>query len=275
MAFPIYLHAFPCLAAALAGRSAAPHGVPERPLVAAISAAVILAALLFLLPAPLPQSMDALSRSAGLSQLPPAGAPLVVGVIGVITMLALPRPARIVVFAAWFSIVNAWIAQSPTSYGMGTPGTRRDMLALFREADAFTTGLDPTLVGIKYWIPSERISTPGGDVNLAAVFDSFVATRTWLTNLLGRVSPGPPIDRLTPKVFERGPCIGLLSSLETHTRLQQTMAAHFERLGHPLQHVAARRFERPNLSFALTVFTSAPAPARAARGGGGPPPCMP
>jgi hypothetical protein len=149
------------------------------------------------------------------------------------------------------------------------------MLALFREADTFTTELDTGLTGIKYWIADERVTTPAGDVDLAAVFNSFVATRTWLTNLLGRTSPGPPIHQLTATVFERGPCIGLLSSTQTQPKLQHEMMAHFERLGRPLQEVAVRRFERPNLSFALTVLKEPDPPGRSARAAALRPPCLP
>ena len=50
------------------------------------------------------------------------------------------------------------------------------MLKLFREADRVTTEIDPTLIGI---------------VRLPHVFDSFLSTRVWFTNLLGRdVIPG-------------------------------------------------------------------------------------
>ncbi len=274
MAFAVYLHAFPSVAAALASWRGGT--CRERPVVAVIATAVVLGALLFLLPALLPQWMYTLSVSAGLDTLPPIVAPLMAAVVGVAVMLILPGRARVVVFAVWFSVVNAWVAPSPSAYGMDTPGTRQQMLTLFREADQFTTDLDPTLLGIKYWISSDRLGTPEGDVDLAAVFNSFVATRAWLTNLLARSSPGVPIEQLTAGVFERGPCIGLLSSIETHTGLQQHMTAHFERLGHPLQHVATRRFERPDLSFALTVFASSSfASRRAARGGGSAPPCFP
>ena len=275
MAFPIYLHAFPCLAAALAGWRAVRQGASERPVIAAAAAAVVLGALLFLLPAPLPQWMSVLSISTGLAALPPIGGPLVVAVAGVVAMFAVPRPVRLLVFAAWFSVVNTWIAPSPSSYGFGTPGVRREMLALFREADTFTTELDTGLTGIKYWIADERVTTPAGDVDLAAVFNSFVATRTWLTNLLGRTSPGAPIHQLTATVFERGPCIGLLSSTQTQPKLQHEMMAHFERLGRPLQEVAVRRFERPNLSFALTVLKEPDPPGRSARAAALRPPCLP
>jgi hypothetical protein len=251
MAFPLYLHAFPCLAAGLRGRKAS--GVRERPVVAAIATAIVLAPLLFLLPSRLPQFMPTLVSAAGLGALPPIGAPLVLGLAGAAAMLLTPGRGRLLAFALWFSIVNAWIAPSPASYGIGTPGTRRQMLALFQDADRFTAALDPTLVGIKYWIAPERIAARTGEVSLASVFDSFVATRIWLTNLLARTSPGAPIDQLTTNVFERAPCIGLLSSLETHERLQHQMEARFEVLGSPLARIAHREFEAPDLSFALTV----------------------
>jgi len=250
MAFALYVHAFPCLAAAMAS------GKDERPLPwpsAAATAAIVLGALLFLLPEPLPALMDGASAWLGVQAFTPMLLPLAVSVLGVAAMFLSPRRLRAFVFAVWFAVVNAWIAPARAAYGIGTPGIHREMLSLFSDADRFATELDPSLAGIKYWISGGQTSTGEDDV-VAGVFDSFVATRTWLTNLLGRKSPGPPIEQLTLADVDRGVCIGVLSSIDAQQRLRREMEERFRALGRPLRHVAERRFQTAELSFALTVL---------------------
>ena len=211
--------------------------------------------------------MHALARVLGLAAAPGLVLPLIVSLAGAAATLLLHGPARFVTFVLWFSIVNASIAPNPTSYGTGTPGYRQAMLSLFREADRFTTDLDPTLRGIKYWWPVEQAPTPQGVVPTGPIFDSFVATRAWLVNLLARRSPGLPIDQLTLAHLARGECIGVLSTLGSQAQLRRTMESHYAGLGRPLHQVAARRFERPEISFALTILKpSNPAPRLAATG---------
>ena len=128
------------------------------------------------------------------------------------------------------------------------------MLKMFYEADRVTTEIDPTLIGIKYWMSNEIQATPTGDVLLRSVFDSFLATRAWFTNLLGRKSPSPPIEQLTLADLDRGACIGVLSSIDSQAELQREMEAHFASLDRPLRAVTVRRFGDANLSFALAVL---------------------
>jgi hypothetical protein len=168
----------------------------------------------------------------------------------------------------WFAIVNAWIAPVPFAYGIGTPGYHQSMLRLFREADRVTTGIDPSLIGIKYWMSSEVFKTPTGDVPSGSLFNSFVATRAWFTNLLGRTSPSPPIEKLTLADLDRGACIGILSSLQGQPTFQREMEAHYASLGRPLGPVTVRQFQDGNLSFALAVLK----PLSSA--GHGRPPCV-
>jgi hypothetical protein len=251
-AFPIYLYAFPCLAAALAGRD---HGGKSRPMLLVGAATLAIAGtLLFLLPAPLPRMMDAMSAAAGLDRIAPVVPPLVFALAGVSAMSLVRERLRIAIFVSWFAILNAWIAPDRPSYGVNTPGYRARMIELFREADRFTTELDPSLIGIKYWMSDESIATSAGAVSTRAVFDSFVSTRAWFTNLLGRVAPSPPVEQLTIADAERGVCIGILSSVESQGRLRQKVEARFATLGRPLQLVADRRFARGDLVFALTVL---------------------
>jgi len=265
-AFPLYLHAFPCVGAALAGWA---RGQQRQPaLLVGLATLSVLGPLLLLLPTPLPHVMDATSAFMGLARFPSIVGPMALSLAGVAAMSLLPGRAGIVTFALWFSVVNGWIAPDPSSYGIGTRGYRAQMIEMFREADRFTTELDPSLRGIKYWLSNEEITTATGVVQTRAVFDSFVATRAWFTNLLGRVAPSPPIDQLTIDDLERGVCIGVLSSVGTHATLTQEIEAQYAKLGRPLQRVAARQFARKDLSFALTVL--GPASSTAAADAGAP-----
>jgi hypothetical protein len=251
-AFPIYLYAFPCLGAALTGRES------RAILASSLAALAIVGTLLFLLPTPLPQAMDAISSATALDRFAAIVPPLVFALFGVSVMTFVRDRLRIVIFVSWFSVLNGWIAPDRSSYGVNTPGYRAQMIELFREADRFTTELDPSLIGIKYWLSDEQVANARGTVPLRAVFDSFVATRAWFTNLLGRVAPSPPIGRLTLDDLDRGVCIGVLSSTEAQDSTAKAIEARYAALGRPLRVVAARRFERPDLSFALTVLKPSP-----------------
>jgi hypothetical protein len=247
VAFALYPHAFACLAVAFAGEKRGAWPVT-------LNAVVIIGTLAVFMPAPLPQLMETLARSLALAQSGPIVAPLLASLVGIVAMLLLRGTARTIVFAVWFSLVNAWIAPIPSAYGLGTPGYLQSMLKLFREADRVTTEIDPTLIGIKYWKSDEAIKTATGDVRLPHVFDSFLSTRVWFTNLLGRTSPSPPIDQLRLADIDRGTCIGVLSSVERQAELQREMEAHFASLDRPLRVVRVRQFEDGELSFALAVL---------------------
>jgi hypothetical protein len=253
VAFALYPHAFACFAVAFADEKRGAGTVM-------ISAAIIIGTLALLLPTPLPGLMEALAQSLALAQLGAIVAPLVVCLMGIGAMLLLRGTARAIAFAVWFAIVNAWIAPTRVAYGIGTPGYQQSMLKMFEEADRVTTEIDPTLIGIKYWMSDEIVKTPTGDVLLRSVFDSFVATRGWFTNLLGRTSPSPAIDQLRLIDLDRGACIGLLSSIEQQAALQREMEAQFARLERPLRPVTVQRFEDANLSFALAVLRPVASP---------------
>jgi hypothetical protein len=259
VAFALYPHAFACLAVVFAD---AKRGA----WVATASAVVIVGTLALLMPAPLPGLMEGTSRSLALTQFGPIVAPLVVSLVGIGAMLLLHGTGRVIAFAVWFSVVNAWIAPAPSAYGLGTPGHLQSMLKTFREADRVTTEIDPTLIGIKYWMSDETVTTTTGEARLQSVFDSFLATRSWFTNLLARKSPSPLIEQLTLADLDRGACIGLLSSIERQALLQRDMEEHFARLERPLRQVTARQFGDANLSFALTVLK----PVASADGGSTP-----
>jgi hypothetical protein len=256
MAFPIYMFAFLCLGAVLARRD---RGLEGRPmLVVGAATLAVVGVLLLLLPAPLPRVMDTMAAAAGMDRFAPVVAPLVFALAGVAAMSLVRERLRIVIFVSWFSVLNGWIAPDARSYGLNTPGYRARMIELFREADRFTTGLDPSLIGIKYWLSDESIATSTGVVSSRALFDSFVSTRGWFTNLLGRVAPSPPIPQLTLDDLDRGVCIGVLSSMQAQGSLVKDIEARYAALGRPLGVVAARHFERGDLAFALTVLKPSP-----------------
>jgi hypothetical protein len=251
MAFVLYLHALP--ASALAVWS--PPTANRRPAVLlAIATAVILAALLFLMPATLPAVMAAAVERLGLAHLPRLVPPLLFSLAGVAIARAIPRPLRLIAVAVWFSIVNAWVAPQPQAYGVGTAGSRQEMLETFREADTVTHDLDPTLIGIKYWMSTEELQTPHGSLQSQYVFDSFLATRAWLTNLFARTSPGLPIQMLTREHLASASCLGILSSTAEQQSLARQMMAHYASLDEPLAVVAEHRFQRQEFGFALTVL---------------------
>jgi hypothetical protein len=266
VAFALYPHAFASLGAVLFETKRSAHSARLH---AGIVSAAVLGTLLILLPTPLPEAMNALFRASVLEPFWPIATPLAVCLLGVAAMLMLRGTGRVIVFAVWFSAVNAWLAPSRSSYGIATPGYQQSMLKTFYEADRLTTEIDPTLIGIKYWMSNEILATPTGDVLLRSVFDSFLSTRAWFTNLLGRRSPSPPIEQLTLADLDRGACIGVLSSVDRQAELQRAMEAHFASLDRPLRAVTVRRFEDETLSFALAVLKPAASPDEGAA------PCVP
>jgi hypothetical protein len=267
MAFVLYLHAFAAAATAVACSTDAGW---RRLALLACSTALVLLPLLALMPADLPTVMSRLVERVGLMQSPRIVPPILLSLIGIAIASAVPRRIRVVVVAVWFSIINAWIAPQPTAYGFGTPGIRQEMLETFREADLFTHRLDPTMIGIKYWMSTEDLPTPQGPLPSQQVFDSFLATRAWLTNLFARASPGLPIETLTREHLERAPCLGILSSLERQAPLAQAMMTHYASVDQPLVVIAERQFRRDDFAFALTVLRPV---SRARRSATDPRPC--
>jgi hypothetical protein len=180
--------------------------------------------------------------------------PFVVGLVGLMVATRLSRKAAVVTAMFVFSCINVWVAYGQTQYGINTPGIRRDLLHMFREADRFTTALDPSLDRIKYWVPSEIVDTVQGRIDLLHVFNSFVSTREWFDHRLGFKSPGPPLDAITNDDLQNVTCVGLLSSITTHDAVRTKAIARFETLGRPVTEVGARSFGDQRLGFHLTVL---------------------
>jgi hypothetical protein len=256
MAFPLYCHAFPALAAALWRPETLREGRIGTFATVATAAAAIVLPLLFLMPAALPGLINTCARVLGLAALPAVAGPLIVGLASVAGMAALGARASVVTCGIWFSLINIWIAPQTNVYGFHTAGIQRDMLRLFRDADRFTTDLDPTLLGIKYWFQPEILQTAGGPVDMAPVFHSYVSTRAWLGNLLAQKAPASPLADLRFEDLQQpGRCLGVLSSIRESEDIRLRLQKHFEEIGHPLRDVATRTFVRPALSFSLMVFS--------------------
>ena len=262
-AFSLYVHAFPSLAAALAAGARA-TGSAIGP-IAGIATAAILLPLLLLLPSPLPHWMSATTAALGLGTAPPVAAPMLAGLAAVAVMLMCRGPARLLVFAAWFSLVNAWIAPGGR-YGIATPGYFREMFAIFHEADQFTARLDPSLLGVKYWMVEDEIHAAGATVQATALFHSYLSTRGWQRSMLAPDNQELPFETVSYDRISRAGCIGILSSLRQQQEWRERAGAHFAAIGVPLRVLASKRFERPDIGFALTVF----APPRST---GAEPPC--
>lgn len=255
MAFGLNCHAFPALAVALQSVGDA-RSSKARIATLAGSVALILGSLLLALPASargLPQQFVGFP----LRSLVPL---LVLGLLGVLVCLALPKRITIVAFAVWFSIMNSWVAPSARVYGVGTSGLRRDTLSIFKDMDQYTSQLDATLDGIEYWFTQETMDTRQGPVDLGRLFNSYVSTRLWYGNLLTHEGPGRPIEQLTPEHLIGVTCVGVLSSVEAHEALRTQFFKHFEHTERRLQTVAERQFQRGSLELALTVYRVAPTP---------------
>jgi len=264
LAFPVYAYGFPCIGILLASR----RNMPRSVVVAAASITAILVPLLLLMPATLPRVMTDAVTLFGATGLPPVVPPLAVALIGCTAMMVARGSARLIVFGLWFGLVNAWIAPAPSAYGIHTPGYRRQMVELFREADGLTTAFDPRLDGIKYWFPdNERIALPDADIPLGWIFDSYVSTRGWMGNLLGHAS-AVPLQKLTREDLQTAVCIGLLTSPRTSGQLEIAMQEHFAGLGVPLRRVTIRHLKSRSIAFDLTLLKPADAPQRFG------PPCL-
>jgi len=255
-AFPVYAYGFSCIGVVLAHAPAAPRSA----VVTGACIAAILGPLLLLMPAPLPRLMNGAAAAFGAGGGAPVLPPLAFALLGTATMLAVRGHARLLTFAIWFGVLNAWVAPEPSAYGIHTPGYRRRMLELFREADGMTAAFDPRLDGIKYyWSADAYLATSSGVVPLAKVFESYVSTRGWQGSRLtqDRVEP---VSQLTLDELRPAVCVGLLAPPSASGQLEADVAAHFAALGQPLRRVTARHLARGDLEFTLTLLQRADAP---------------
>lgn len=251
-AFPLYCHVFPVIGAVL---SQTAKTVRRHDLAFALGCAVVIvAALAVLLPDRIFEQLTPLLHQIGLSQSPPVLTPLASGAAALILMAVLPARARILAFAVVFAVLNAWLAPAPSAYGIGTPGIRRDMVVVIRHLDRFTTSVDPSLVGIKYWFERETVQGPRGAFDLADVFTSYVSTRSRTANRAALDRPDLTAEQLSPWLLRPGRCLGLLSSSTKHDELLARVKRRFSDIDSPLIEVGRGQLTRGALSVAITIL---------------------
>ena len=197
--------------------------------------------------------------------------PVVAGLTGLIIVALVPRRGAILAFAAWFTLLNAWV--SSEYYGANRPGIRRNMLTVYSRLDTFTTALDPSLGGIKYWFEKETIETPQGPADLGWVFDSFVATRGWGGNLLSQGAP-LTLDELRPEHLQIASCVGVLSSQSAHDRVLARFVHAYEQQGQMMRRIRDATFSANHLAVAITILKPVAKDA-AAPADGRKPDCLP
>jgi hypothetical protein len=182
-------------------------------------------------------------------------ASLLLGTALLALVILTPVKWRLVTGALWFAVMNASLTTMTHNYGMGSPGIQQTMLKLFRETDQTTTRLDPSLEGIKYWFVDDTVQTPQGALNLADVFDSFVSTRKFLSNLVDYQMTAVPLEQLQRNHVRDAVCVGLLASRE---RLAETRAAFVKAAsaaGIPTMIVLeGQAYEGDGLSYSLAVY---------------------
>jgi hypothetical protein len=130
----------------------------------------------------------------------------------------------------------------------------RESFLFLLDAERFAAGLDPTLQDVKYWYDErEVLPTPRGDVPTRYFFDSFIATRMWLGNLLGG-SPVPRIRELGPGHLGASGRVAVLALPANKEEYCRRLTAHFAALGLPLRREAERDFRYEHLAFSMVVY---------------------
>ena len=255
-AFPLYCHAFPMIGALLwsAGRGASRAGL----LFAMVMAFAIAAPLLLLLPSRLPQHMPAFTSALRLPDAPIVLAPLVLAVAALPLGLIRGR-ARLAAFSIVYGLLNAWMAQAPVAYGIGTPGINRDMLVVFRSLEQFSADLDPSLFAIRYWGEPGIVPGPDGPTNMAAVFRSFLAIRRRSLITVAYDRPDTRVQDLTQDDLYSASCLGVLSTPAVHRDAVDRLTRRFSDVGVALRVVGHHRADSGRFAIDLTVLTTRPA----------------
>ncbi len=255
-AFPLYCHAFPMIGALLwsSGRGASRAGL----IFAMVMAVAIAAPLLLLLPSRLPQHVPAFTSALHLPDSPIVLAPLVLAVAALPLGLIRGR-ARLAAFSIVYGLLNAWMAQAPAAYGIGTPGINRDMLVVFRSLDQFSADLDPSLFAIRYWGEPGIVPGPDGPTNMAAVFRSFLAIRRRSLITVAYDRPDTRVQDLTQADLYSASCLGVLSTPAVHRDVVDRLTHRFSDVGVALRAVGHHRADSGRFAIALTVLTTRPA----------------
>ena len=180
--------------------------------------------------------------------------PLIVGVAGLGVACCLKGASRLVSFALFFGLLNAWLTISQTSYGIATPGINRDTLRVIRSLDRYTSSLDPSLFAIRFWREPEMVPGPHELINLSHLYESFLSTRR--RSLVTAASDRPTIraEELTRDDLYTERCLGVLSSTSVHHEVVGRITRRFSALGLPLTEVGRHDTTSGPISVALTVL---------------------
>ena len=254
MAVPLYGHVFPMLGTLL---WPTPRSRRELGLTLAATAAIV-APLLLWLPTRLFDDAAAVVRAAHLPDAPAIGAPLAVGLAGLLLACLVRGWARIATFAVWYGLLNAWLAAAPNAYGIGTPGVNRDITIVLRSLDGYAAALDPSLFAIRFWGEPELVQGGNRHVQLADVFKAFMATRRRSLVTAAYDRPGIRADDLTPEDLYSSSCLGVLSSGASHPDVVARAMRRFDEIGVPLRPVGRHDAHSGPIRVALTVLTTRP-----------------
>jgi hypothetical protein len=250
-AYPLYCHVF-IMVGALLWQSES--GSKWSAAIAVASPLVIVAPLLWLLPWKLPANAASLMQ---LLSLPSSLAPLVALAIGgamLPLMFALKGPARLSAFVVCFGFLNAWIAFSPPAYGIRTSGINRDALVVIRSLDRYTSSLDPSLFGIRFWREREIVPGPYQPIDLSYLFNSFLSTRRRSLVTAAYDRPDISANELTTDDLYTERCVGVLSSTASHRDAVARITHRFDDLGLHLVNVGHHEAASGRISVALTVL---------------------
>jgi len=223
-----------------------------------VMAFAIAAPLLLLLPSWLPQHVPAFTSALHLPDSPIVLAPLVLAVAALPLGLIRGR-ARLAAFSIVYGLLNAWMAQAPAAYGIGTPGINRDMLVVFRSLEQFSADLDPSLFAIRYWGEPGIVPGPDGPTDMAAVFRSFLAIRRRSLITVAYDRPDTRVQDLTQVDLYSASCLGVLSTPAVHRDVVDRLMHRFTDVGVALRAVGHHRADSGRFAIALTVLTTRPA----------------
>jgi hypothetical protein len=230
------------------------HGKRQSAAVAVIATVAVVTPLLVLLPWRLQSWVTELGQLFDWQFVQSPLLPVAVGVVGVGVTFCLKAPWRLVSFALFFGLLNAWVSISPTSYGIGTPGSNRDALRVIRSLDRYTSRLDPSLFAIRFWREPEKVPGPHGPIDLAHLYESFVSTRRRSLVVAAFDRPTIRAEELVRDDLYTERCVGVLSSSAAHGEVVERIKHRFDALGLPLMEVGRHDASSGPISVTLTVL---------------------
>ncbi|MCW8131192.1 MAG: hypothetical protein KIS92_12655 [Planctomycetota bacterium] len=130
----------------------------------------------------------------------------------------------------------------------------RDMYACFKITEWECAEYSPTLLEVKFWLdPHEVKELDGHMMPLGQAFNSMVATRGWLGNLLG-ASPGLPISKITELHIVDQKYLAILSSMENRDARKAEFMARLNTIGWSCEPVRIRDIRHGKVEYSLVIF---------------------